>query len=182
MYKRQDAGGKVKVTGASDHKVNLVGNLYASKDDGNGDNTYYFRDGAINLGLTTSDSTWSGVVSNTNKNTPTGKSQQGDINLWLQNGATWNHEAVSRADAVYAAGNNGKTTLPSPSNGLYGAYDGISHLTTIKTESPDLNFTFAKMPVMDDYTDKSGMDVANWGIGIAENCDCLLYTSPSPRD
>lgn len=126
-----DAGGKVKVTGASDHKVNLVGNLYASKDDGNGDNTYYFRDGAINLGLTTSDSTWSGVVSNTNKNTPTEKSQQGDINLWLQNGATWNHEAVSRADAVYAAGNNGKTTLPSPSNGLYGAYDGISHLTTL---------------------------------------------------
>ena len=126
-----DAGGKVKVTGASDHKVNLVGNLYASKDDGNGDNTYYFRDGAINLGLTTSGSTWSGVVSNTNKNTPTGKSQQGDINLWLQNGATWNHEAVSRADAVYAAGNNGKTTLPSPSNGLYGAYDGISHLTTL---------------------------------------------------
>lgn len=126
-----DAGGKVKVTGASDHKVNLVGNLYASKDDGNGDNTYYFRDGAINLGLTTSDSTWSGVVSNTNKNTPTGKSQQGDINLWLQNGATWNHEAVSCADAVYAAGNNGKTTLPSPSNGLYGAYDGISHLTTL---------------------------------------------------
>ena len=126
-----DAGGKVKVTGASNHKVNLVGNLYASKDDGNGDNTYYFRDGAINLGLTTSDSTWSGVVSNTNKNTPTGKSQQGDINLWLQNGATWNHEAVSRADAVYAAGNDGKTTLPSPSNGLYGAYDGISHLTTL---------------------------------------------------
>ena len=126
-----DAGGKVKVTGASNHKVNLVGNLYASKDDGNGDNTYYFRDGAINLGLTMSDSTWSGVVSNTNKNTPTGKSQQGDINLWLQNGATWNHEAVSRADAVYAAGNDGKTTLPSPSNGLYGAYDGISHLTTL---------------------------------------------------
>lgn len=126
-----DAGGKVKVTGASDHKVNLVGNLYASKDDGNGDNTYYFRDGAINLGLTTSDSTWSGVVSNTNKNTPTGKSQQGDINLWLQNGATWTHEAVSRADAIYAAGNDGKTTLPSGSNKLYGAYDGISHLTTL---------------------------------------------------
>ena len=126
-----DAGGKVKVTGASDRKVNLVGNLYASKDDGNPANEYYFRDGAINLGLTISDSTWSGVVSNTNKNTPTGKSQQGDINLWLQNGATWTHEAVSPADAIYAAGNDGKTTLPSPSNGLYGAYDGISHLTTL---------------------------------------------------
>ena len=49
--------------------------------------------------------------------------------------------------------------------------DGISHLTTIKTESPDLNFTFANMPVMDDYSDKSGMDVANWGIGIADNCE-----------
>ena len=49
--------------------------------------------------------------------------------------------------------------------------DGISHLTTIKTESPDLNFTFANMPVMDDYSDKSGLDVANWGIGIAENCE-----------
>ena len=49
--------------------------------------------------------------------------------------------------------------------------DGISHLTTIKTESPDLNFTFANMPVMDDYSDKSGLDVANWGIGIADNCE-----------
>lgn len=49
--------------------------------------------------------------------------------------------------------------------------DAIAHLTTIKTESPDLNFTFAKMPVMDDYSDKSGLDVANWGIGIAENCE-----------
>lgn len=49
--------------------------------------------------------------------------------------------------------------------------DGISHLTTIKEESPDLNFDYAKMPVMDDYTGESGMDVANWGIGIAENCE-----------
>lgn len=49
--------------------------------------------------------------------------------------------------------------------------DGISHLTTIKQESPDLNLAFAKMPVMDGYTGKSGMDVASWGIGIAENCE-----------
>lgn len=49
--------------------------------------------------------------------------------------------------------------------------DGISHMTTIKNESPDLNFTYAKMPVMDGYTGKSGMDVASWGIGIAENCE-----------
>ena len=49
--------------------------------------------------------------------------------------------------------------------------DGISHLTTIKNESPDLNFTYAPMPVQDGYDGKSGMDVANWGIGIAENCE-----------
>ncbi len=49
--------------------------------------------------------------------------------------------------------------------------DGISHLTTIKKESPDLNFTYAPMPKADDYDGKSGMDVANWGIGIAENCE-----------
>ena len=49
--------------------------------------------------------------------------------------------------------------------------DGISHLTTIKNESPDLNFTYAAMPVQDGYDGHSGMDVANWGIGIAENCE-----------
>lgn len=49
--------------------------------------------------------------------------------------------------------------------------DGISHLTTIKNESPDLNFTYAPMPKEDSYTGQSGMDVANWGIGIAENCE-----------
>ncbi len=49
--------------------------------------------------------------------------------------------------------------------------DGISHLTTIKEESPDLKFDYAKMPVMDGYEGESGMDVANWGIGIAENCE-----------
>lgn len=49
--------------------------------------------------------------------------------------------------------------------------DGISHLTTITQESPDIDFDYAAMPVMDGYTGKSGMDVANWGIGIAENCE-----------
>ena len=49
--------------------------------------------------------------------------------------------------------------------------DAIAHLTLIKKESPDLNFDYAKMPVMDGYEGESGMDVANWGIGIAENCE-----------
>lgn len=49
--------------------------------------------------------------------------------------------------------------------------DGISHLTTIKKESPDLSFDYTKMPVMDGFTGETGMDVANWGIGIASNCE-----------
>lgn len=49
--------------------------------------------------------------------------------------------------------------------------DGISHLTTIKNESPDLNFTYAPMPVQDGYEGDSGMCVASWGIGISDNCE-----------
>lgn len=49
--------------------------------------------------------------------------------------------------------------------------DGISHLTLIKEEAPDLNFDYTPMPVKDGYAEKSGLDVANWGIGIASNCE-----------
>lgn len=49
--------------------------------------------------------------------------------------------------------------------------DGISHLNLIKEEAPDLNFDYAAMPVQDDYEGERGLDVANWGIGIAENCE-----------
>jgi len=47
--------------------------------------------------------------------------------------------------------------------------DSLAHLTTIKSEAPDLKIDFIPIPVKDGYTGKSGMDVANWGIGIAEN-------------
>ncbi|PKG21919.1 sugar ABC transporter substrate-binding protein [Niallia nealsonii] len=47
--------------------------------------------------------------------------------------------------------------------------DSLAHLTTIKKEAPNLNFDFMPVPVKDGYSGKSGMDVANWGIGVAEN-------------
>ncbi len=47
--------------------------------------------------------------------------------------------------------------------------DSLAHLTTIKKEAPDLNIDFIPLPVKDGYSGKSGMDVASWGIGIAEN-------------
>ena len=49
--------------------------------------------------------------------------------------------------------------------------DSPAHITTIREEAPDLNFDFMSVPVKSGYTGKSGMDVANWGIGIAENCE-----------
>jgi multiple sugar transport system substrate-binding protein len=49
--------------------------------------------------------------------------------------------------------------------------DSLAHLTTIKKEAPNLNFDFIPVPVKDGYSEKSGMDVANWGIGIAENSE-----------
>lgn len=48
--------------------------------------------------------------------------------------------------------------------------DGISHLTTISRESPDINFTYAPVPVKDGYAGQSGLLVVDWGIGIASNC------------
>jgi len=49
--------------------------------------------------------------------------------------------------------------------------DSLAHLTTIRKEAPNLNFDFIPVPVKDGYTGKSGMDVASWGIGIADNCE-----------
>ncbi|WP_249316434.1 sugar ABC transporter substrate-binding protein [Bacillus sp. FJAT-50079] len=47
--------------------------------------------------------------------------------------------------------------------------DSLAHLSLIKKGAPDLNFDFVPIPVKDGYSGESGMDVANWGIGIAEN-------------
>lgn len=49
--------------------------------------------------------------------------------------------------------------------------DSLAHLLTIKEGAPDMNFQFMNLPVKEGYTGQSGMDVANWGIGIAENCE-----------
>lgn len=49
--------------------------------------------------------------------------------------------------------------------------DGIAHLTLIKTEAPDINFTVMNYPVMDGYDGTIGMEAASWGIGIAANSE-----------
>lgn len=49
--------------------------------------------------------------------------------------------------------------------------DSLAHLTMIRNSSPDLGVDIINVPVMEGYSGTSGMDVASWGIGIAENCE-----------
>lgn len=49
--------------------------------------------------------------------------------------------------------------------------DSLAHLNMIKEANADMNFKFIDVPVKDGYEGQSGMDVANWGIGISENCE-----------
>ncbi len=49
--------------------------------------------------------------------------------------------------------------------------DSLAHLTTIKKSAPDMNIAFMGVPRMDDYSGKSGMVVASWGIGVASNSE-----------
>lgn len=50
-------------------------------------------------------------------------------------------------------------------------FDTLAHLNMIKETSPDMEFTYMSVPVKDGYEGDKGMCVANWGIGIAENCE-----------
>lgn len=58
------------------------------RDDGHGE-PYFYRTGQVNIGLTNDKSSWTGVVDNT------GTKQTGEVNLWLQNNAVWNHKSLS---------------------------------------------------------------------------------------
>ena len=47
----------------------------------------------------------------------------------------------------------------------------LAHIYTIRTGAPTMEFDFVRIPVMDGFTGQSGMVVASWGIGIAENTE-----------
>ena len=47
--------------------------------------------------------------------------------------------------------------------------DSLAHITLIKKNSPQLNFTVAALPAEDGYTGQRGIPYASWGIGIAES-------------
>ena len=47
--------------------------------------------------------------------------------------------------------------------------DSLAHVTLIKKNNPQLNFTVVPIPAEDTYTGKRGMPYASWGIGVAQS-------------
>ena len=133
----------VKNLEAQSGKVEIVGNVLAMKTSAYTHANYLYQDGRINLGLTTADSYWKGIIDNTNLNrdvedktspsgykydpsaTPVNADHSGEVNLWLQNGAQWIYENASRKDGL------DYSNMPQISQSSYGNYDGISHLSSL---------------------------------------------------
>ena len=133
----------VKNLEAQSGKVEIVGNVLAMKTSAYTHANYLYQDGRINLGLTTADSYWKGIIDNTNLNrdvedktsqygykynpsaTPVNADHSGEVNLWLQNGAQWIYENASRKDGL------DYSNMPQISQSSYGNYDGISHLSKL---------------------------------------------------
>ena len=175
-YSAASYGGTVNInmneaeTAPLSHKVVLIGNVYASHEDGNGYLTTdvtdgktikiptFFTNGKLNIGLNTKDSCWTGIIDNTGakasdvvdyqdktkKNTAnTEGSQVGEVNLYLANGAVWNYRALGKKNG------NDVATMPSPSLTKYGVYDGISHLTSLTGGSDEKTAGIIKMTETD---------------------------------
>ncbi len=100
----------------SGNEVYMEGNVITmAENDGSGGVEFY-RDGVTNIGLNSSNSVWHGVIDNS------GSGQAGEVNVWVQNGAVWNHKAMSKTNGLDA------TNMPSPSIEHYGKYDNVSHV------------------------------------------------------
>ena len=133
----------VKDMEAQKGKVEIVGNIMAMKRSEYTRKSDVYQDGRINLALTTSDSSWKGIIDNTNLNydvadsnvafgwrydpdmTPVYADHSGEVNLWLQNGAQWIYENASRKDGL------DYSHMPQYSQSSYGNYDGMSHLSRL---------------------------------------------------
>ena len=109
----------VKNLEAQNGKVEIVGNVLAMKSNKEAEKAQVYRDGRLNIGLTTQDSSWKGVIDNA------GTAKAGEVNLWLQNGAQWIYENASRKDGLDAS------NLSDYSRPYYENYDGISHLSSL---------------------------------------------------
>lgn len=109
----------VKNQEAQNGKVEMVGNVLAMKSSDEAGKAMVYQNGRLNIGLTTQDSSWKGVIDNA------GTAKAGEVNLWLQNGAQWIYENASRKDGLDAS------NLADNSRPYYEKYDGVSHLSSL---------------------------------------------------
>ena len=130
FYSIANYGGTINVnadaTTARDKTVVIKGNVLAMRDDGHGE-PYFYRTGQVNIGLTNNKSSWTGVVDNT------GIKQTGEVNLWLQNNAVWNHKSLSLTNGISLG------ELPALSAPQYDKYDGITHIHKLSGGSSEAN-------------------------------------------
>ena len=147
-YSLASYGGTVNVNvegqQARNGKVEIVGNVISMKRSSGTYTKDVYQDGRINIGLTTGDSYWKGLIDNANlaQTSPTEKDKyghpkydpaispvdadhSGEVNLWLQNGAQWIYENASRKDGL------DYKHMPEYSQSSYGSYDGMSHLSRL---------------------------------------------------
>ena len=130
FYSIANYGGTINVnadaTAARDKTVVIKGNVLAMRDNGHGE-PYFYRTGQVNIGLTNNKSSWTGVVDNT------GTKQTGEVNLWLQNNAVWNHKSLSLTNGISLG------ELPALSAPQYDKYDGITHINKLSGGSSEAN-------------------------------------------
>lgn len=147
-YSLASYGGTVNVNvegqQARNGKVEIVGNVISMKRSSGTYTPDVYQDGRINIGLTTGDSYWKGLIDNANLAqtsptekdsynhpkydpavTPVNADHSGEVNLWLQNGAQWIYENASRKDGL------DYKHMPEYSQSSYGSYDGMSHLSRL---------------------------------------------------
>lgn len=99
--------------------TNIIGNVIALKRSERTDKPDVYQDGRVNIGLTTKDSTWKGVIDNA------GTDHAGEVNVWLSNGAHWTHEATSRVDGL------DYSHMPAYSKPSYDNFDGVSYVNKL---------------------------------------------------
>lgn len=99
--------------------TNIIGNVIALKRSERTDKPDVYQDGRVNIGLTTKDSTWKGVIDNA------GTDHAGEVNVWLSNGAQWIHEATSRVDGL------DYSHMPAYSKPSYDNFDGVSYVNRL---------------------------------------------------
>ena len=98
-------------------KTNIVGNAIVLKRSKRTTHPDTYQDGRVNVGLTTKDSSWHGVVDNA------GADHAGELNVWLSNGAQWIHEPTSPTNGMDSG------HMPLYSKPDYDLFDGVSYVS-----------------------------------------------------